>query len=373
MRIGIDARILSEENTGIYNYVFHLLCNLQEIDDTNDYFLFSHAEFEMPLKNNRWHKIVGNGITAGVSKLWFQTGLIPLIKKTKIDIFWATCNLLPLALPSRVRTLLTVHDLTYLFYPETMAMKNLLAYRLLQRRSIKTADRIIADSEATARDVKSYFGITPNKMEVLPCGINRSMFLPVCGEELDRKVKKYGIRHKYLLTVSTLEPRKNLVNVLRSYEALIRNSTIDHDLVIVGARGWKTSFLYKEVRLLGLEERVRFLGYVPEDDLPALYSGADALLFLSLYEGFGLPILEAMACGCPVITSHVSSMPEVAGRAAILVNPENIGEISQAVHGLLRDKERCAALRSAGQERIRQFEWRDRSRRLSEIFQQLSS
>lgn len=371
MRIGVDARILSETKTGLHNFVFYLLTELQKIDQQNSYYLLSHQDIDFPLKNERWHKIIGDGLTTRISKLWLQTQLPRLIKDKSLDIFWGTCNLLPLALNRRIKKLLTVHDLTYLFFPETMAIKNLIAYRFLQKKSITRADKILADSQATADDLQKHFALTVDKIEVVYPGIDNTLFQNTDTMQIKEVVKKYQINLNYILAVSTIEPRKNLESLLKAYAILLKRHNIVHQLVIVGAKGWKDSGLYKQVKDLELGNRVRFLGFVPHRDLPVLYSGACVFLYLSLYEGFGFPILEAMACGCPVITSNVSSMPEVAADVAVLVDCQNIEQIAHDTFKLINNQAQRNLLKAKGRERVKQFSWTDRAHQLLNIFARL--
>ncbi|MEM4301926.1 MAG: glycosyltransferase family 1 protein, partial [Candidatus Caldarchaeum sp.] len=245
-----------------------------------------------------------------------------------VSLFHATEHLLPRF--SRIRTVFTLHDLIFLFHPETHKPLNRWFLTLLMPRFLRAADAVIAVSECTKRDAVRAYGIPEEKITVIYEGVS-PRFRPANPEAVQAVRAKYGLPEHFILYVGTIEPRKNLVALLEAYAAILtRNTQHAIRLVVVGKKGWLYEGFFRRLRELDLEERVHFTGYVPDEDLPALYSAADLFVFPSLYEGFGLPVLEAMACGVPVVCSNTSSLPEVAGDAALLVNPTDVQALAAA-------------------------------------------
>ena len=263
----------------------------------------------------------------------------------------------PAGIPARVRAL-TIHDVIPLLHPEWMYPNAEAEFRTLAA-SIRTQDFVIAQSQATARDVNTVLGIPGDRVFVTPFAAGSELFYPEpSGERIEAIKARYGIPSgPYFLSVCTLEPRKNLLHLLRCFHRTLQRAP-DARLVLVGPTGWKIEplFTYLSERP-DLAARVTLAGYVDDADLAALYSGARAFVYPSLYEGFGLPVLEAMRCGTPVITSDSSSLPEVAGDAAILVPPTDATALEAALERLLTDAPLAAELRRRGLERAQQFSW----------------
>ncbi|MFO7984258.1 MAG: glycosyltransferase family 1 protein [Desulfatiglandaceae bacterium] len=352
MRIAVDARPLSYRLTGIGVYLTHLLNEMQNIDSRNHYYLISNAAIDYALINPRWRKIEGNLKKRLLSTLWMQSSAPVITRKLKIDVFWGPRHHLPLFLPSNIRTMLTIHDLVYRFYPETMALPNLLVERLLLKRSVQRAHVIITDTRSTAADVTAEFEIDPKKVFPIHLGTPR----------LPRSVEpKSGLPHDlppgFFLFVGTLDPRKNFRRILEAFSLL---DPVKHDvhLLIVGGEGWKNKKFHEMLKGFKIRSHVHLRGYVSLDLLALYYERAVCLVFPSLYEGFGLPILEAMSCGTPVITSNVSSMKEVSGDAALLIDPLDIKGLAAAMKRMLRDEPLRERLRVRGFQRAKRFSWK---------------
>lgn len=248
----------------------------------------------------------------------------------------------------------TIHDCIFLRHPEWFRWERAQYYRWASCRSARRAARIIADSEATARDVREHMGIPAERVDVVPLGVGEA-FSPPMPEACTATRSRYGLPDRYFLYVGTLEPRKNLARLVRAWDAVA--DQLPEDLVIAGRDGWKTAEIHAAIGAARHRSRIHRPGFVAQEDLPAVLSGARAFVWPSLYEGFGLPVLEAMACGVPVLTSNTSSLPEVAGSAALLVNPESEGEIASGLRVLSREDERCRALSQAGIRRAAEFSW----------------
>jgi glycosyltransferase involved in cell wall biosynthesis len=275
------------------------------------------------------------------------------------DLFHATDHLLPFL--RRTPTVFTVHDLAFLERPETHLPSNRAYLTLMMPRFVRAATAIIADSEATRRGVLRHYGVPSDKVRVVHLGVERA-FRPVEGAAARARVAaRYDLAAPYVLFVGTLEPRKNVRGLLLAYRRLLQGwadtgQEVPH-LAIAGARGWWYRELFRLARAQGLDGVVRFLGRVADEDLPALYSAAAAFVYPSLYEGFGLPPLEALACGAPVVCSNRASLPEVVGDAALQVDPTRTGEIAAALERVLTDGELRGALRARGLARAAEFTW----------------
>jgi glycosyltransferase involved in cell wall biosynthesis len=271
------------------------------------------------------------------------------------DVFHATDHVLPPL--RRTPSVFTVHDLAFLVHPETHLRSNRLYLAAMLPRYVAAATLVVADSEATRRDVLARFRVAPDKVRVVPLGVEPA-FAPVALAEARALVaRRHGLTAPYLLSVGTLEPRKNLRGLVAAYRALLQRHSDLPLLAIAGAEGWLYGDLYRLVQREGLAGRVRFLGRVADADLPALYSAAAAFVYPSLYEGFGLPPLEALACGTPVVCSNRSSLPEVVGDAALLVDPTDAGALAGALARLLADEPLRRELRARGLARAARFTW----------------
>jgi glycosyltransferase involved in cell wall biosynthesis len=268
-------------------------------------------------------------------------------------LFHATEHLL---MPLRgVPTVLTVHDLIFRHLPEHHKTLNRWYLNWTMPLYCRRADRIIAISHATQRDLIAAYDVPPEKITVIHEAAD-PRFRPQPPEAVEAVRTRYGLPERYLLSVGTIEPRKNLTRLLEAFEALHAEGLTDA-LVVVGGRGWLYDDFFARLERSPAREAVLFPGYVPDADLPPIYAGAQALAFPSLYEGFGLPVLEAMACGAPVVCSNTSSLPEVVGDAALLFDPHDVTAITQALHRLLSDDTLHADLQQRGLDRAATFSW----------------
>jgi glycosyltransferase involved in cell wall biosynthesis len=309
--------------------------------------------------------------------LWHRLHLpIPLEWFTgPLDIFHSTDFVLP---PIRQgRTILTVHDLTFMRLPEC-AEAGLRAYlNKVVPRSIERADLVLADSQSTKNDLIELMGVSPDKIEVVYAGVERR-FRPMEGQvALQRVKKRYGLDFPFILSLGTLEPRKNFNRLLEAYALMggkgqgIRDRGLK--LVIAGSTGWLYDEVFARVEELGLEDKVIFPGFVADEDLPALYNLAELFVFPSLYEGFGLPPLEAMACGTPVITSDRPSLPEVVGGAGLMVEATDSQELAKAMERVLMDEDLRGEMREKGLKQAEKFTWEAAAGKLLDVYRKLSS
>ena len=373
-RIAIDCTPARQQSGGIGRYVRELTAALPALDQTTSYRLFvSGASKPLPpppAANFIWKPTPIP--PRWLARVWHRARMpIPIEDFTgQIDLFHATDFVLPPTLPS-TRTLLTVHDLSFVRVPPA-ASPPLRAYlNRVVPRSVKMADHILADSQATKDDLQELYDTAADKITVLYSGVS-SRFQPVADEaRLDQVKTKYGLTGlDYLLSVGTVQPRKNYSRVIRALASL-RQQGCDLRYVIAGGKGWLEDEMRQTIAETKLGDAVHLLGFVDDDDLPALYSAARMLVMPSLYEGFGLPILEAMACGIPVIASNLSSLPEVVGEAGILVDPLDIDAIRDAILRIESDSRRRAFLIDAGRRQAKQFTWEKSARRLKSIYEGL--
>jgi len=375
MRIGIDGRYLQNNRTGVARYIYYLLLNLKAVDRSNEYLLFLGSSKPIPFN------IASLGFTCDVSKLpttnqmlkviWQLFYLPCRIKDLRIDVFHEPAFVTPFF--KHCPTVITIHDLAYKFLPESYMFRNRLYLDCLMKRSIDASDKVIAVSENTKKDIMQNYKIEEQKIKVVYHAVD-GIFYPLTDlkEEKSAQVKlKYGITGDFILTVSAISPRKNLINLIRAFTRLKQKGVIDHQLVIAGQKGWLFKEVFKEAAASGYEEDIIFCGFVPQDDLVILYNTADVFVYPSLYEGFGLPLLEAMACNCPVVASNRSSIPEVCSDAALLVNPDDPAEFADAIFQIISEPLLKKSLVEKGRIRAGFFSWRKTAEETLRIYNSL--
>jgi len=290
-------------------------------------------------------------------------------RKAGLDLFHYTDHALSL-LFRKCPVIITVHDIAYLRLPKLLNTSRKVYKKNILRISIRKAKIIIADSYATKKDIIEYFGIREEKIRVVHLGVE-SRFCPIDNVESFRL--KSNLPSKMILNVGTLEPRKNVVTLIKAFRKLREKGLKDYKLVIAGNKGWLYEEIFKEVAHSDLKKEILFLGVVKDEDLPLLYNCADIFVYPSLYEGFGLPPLEAMACGIPVITSNTSSLPEVIGDAGIMVDPTNINSLCESMYILLKDKELWNRMRNMGLERSKLFSWDKTAKKILTVYDDILS
>lgn len=358
MKIVVNGRF-SGRKTGVGRVIENLFKSLQDIDLENEYFIYVNEEFKdfIHFTNPRFH-LISNGIPAGnslLNHLWTQTGFVYSIFAQKADlVILPQINLYMFKLAP---TILFQHDLIEHHIPNQKWYK-LLFRRLAFPLAMRLSDVIVSVSENTRNDVKHIYHVPDRKLAVIRNGVDLSLFRPVDRDVAKQHVRsKFGIDDDYILYTGTLTlPQKNLLRLVDAYHALTLKG-VRHQLVMTGGKGKDAHLIHQKVAELGLGQRVLFTGYTPDEDLPYLYSAATVFCFPSLYEGFGLPVLESMACGCPVVTSNSSSLCEVSGDAALLVDPLDSGAIAEAVCTLITHDELRTEYSAKGLERARQFSW----------------
>jgi glycosyltransferase involved in cell wall biosynthesis len=289
---------------------------------------------------------------------WENTFLLRYLKRNRMSplLYHSPSGVLPLYCP--VPSVLTIHDLVGYLHPELSQRGSGFYYKLLLPASVKRSDRLIAVSDTVKESVVKNLGVNPDKIDVIYHGV-RSNFTKINDkDELVRVQRKYNLPNDFILFVGNIEPRKNLPFLIQAFERLKKLSGIDHKLVIVGKKGWKYDRVYETVKALKLQEEVLFTGYVPDTDLPAIYNLASVFVLPSLYEGFGIPVIEAMACGVPVVTSGKGALSEIGGSAAFQSGIESPEDLANAMYQMIKDRAMRDRYISAGFLRAKSFSWK---------------
>ena len=368
----LDAGPIVHQQAGLKRYASQLAIHLWQTQDQSLDLQLFHNDHSGHLMPTALQKVPRSTKTMGQYRWRLSVLALQMLNSRRYerilpptDIFHATEHLLPRL--SR-RTVLTVHDLIFKKLPETHTWKNRAFLSTGMPIFLQRADAIIAVSAQTKRDLADIYDVEPNRVTVIPEGIEDS-FRPVPPTNID----SLNIREKhgcYFLMVGTLEPRKNHAAVVQAL-AYLRAQGHELKLVVAGGQGWKFSPVRGMVEELGLHKQVDFAGFVPEQILPAYYSNAMALLQPSLYEGFGFPVLEAMACGTPVLVSNRSSLPELVGPNALVVDPGDSEELGNALLRLWQEPALREELRAKGLRHVRQFTWAETSRQTAELYRSL--
>ncbi len=371
MRIGIDYTPAITLGAGIGRYTRGLVQALADLDHDNEYVLFAASKAQSPKPKAQFANFHYRSVPISprlMAILWHRLR-IPLPVEAfigPVDVFHSPDFVLP---PQRRGArILTVHDLSFMRYPEG-ATPNLRRYlNAVVPRSVKRADLVLADSESTKRDLAELLSVPPEKVRVVYAGVE-PRFRPIFDDDLLRRVaRRYDLDPPFILTVGTLEPRKNLQRLFAAYALLRQRMRFAPRLVVVGATGWLTGGIFAALEESGIQEHVHFPGYVADEDLPAVYNLACLFVFPSLYEGFGIPPLEALACGVPVACSHASSLPEVVG-----FDPTDVEAITGAMLRILTEDELRADLIERGCQQAERFTWTAAARELLRAYQEVGS
>ncbi len=351
-RIAIDARIVYYSRGGIRNYTLHLLHGLAARDRTTDYrVLHSRKDASPPLPGPNFRPVSCWTPAHHRLERW---ALGVEIARLNCDLLHSP-DFIPPAFGYR-RSVITVHDLNFLHYPQFLTAESQRYYNDQIAWAVQRADHILADSHATKADLVSLLDVAGERVTVVHLAAD-PVYRPLPEAAVGEVTTRYGLAPGYPLFVGTLEPRKNLPGLLQAYRLLVDAANSTGPLVLAGGKGWLYEQVFEQVEALHLADRVAFLDRVPDADLPGLYCGAGVLAIPSFYEGFGLPALEAMACGTPVVAADRASLPEVVGEAALLVDPDDPGDIAQALERALADAPQRARMRELGLSQAARFSW----------------
>lgn len=375
---GYEANV--PQRLGSSQVAYELLVNLERIDKKNQYTILLPYEpvEDLPQEREGWkYKILKPG------KLWtrFALPFALYTSKKKPDVIFSPTHYIPRFSP--VKRVGTIFDLSYLHYPNMFQKKDLWQLTNWSKYSIYHADHLITISQSTKQDIIKNYAIAKNESFEASClrekitvaypGYNRRIFKPISDQrKISQVVKKYGIDQNYIIFIGTVQPRKNIIRLIESFKHIDT-----HQLVIVGKitgegrQSWMSEDILKRPNELGIEDRVKFLGYVPNEDLVYLLNGAIALTLPSLWEGFGIPVVDAMACGVPVIVSNVSSLPEITGKAGLLVNPVSIDQIEQAIRTITTDKKLRMKKAQEALLQAKKFSWEKMAKTVLKVLEEV--
>jgi glycosyltransferase involved in cell wall biosynthesis len=365
MRISLDAIPLAAPRTGVGHYTFELARHLAFIAPSDEFELVSpfpivtpfprQAEQDLPANLRTVHAKVNS-----LSRRWFAVGLPLYLRQRGSDLFHGTNYEVPLW--GKRPSVLTIHDLSLFLHAETHEHRLVRRGRRRLPLMARAASFIITPSESVRREVLEHLRIEPSKVFSIP-EAPRDIFRAVAFEETIEVRRRLEIEDDFILFVGTIEPRKNLLTLVKAFEEILRSTSLHPQLVIAGKKGWLTSELFSHVKKSGVENRVRFTGYLTDEELRALYSSCRVFVYPSLYEGFGLPPLEAMACGAPVIASRIPSILEAVGPdAALLVSPTDVQALALSIVEILSDENARRQLSRTGQQRALTFTWEKTAR-----------
>ena len=372
MRIAIDAHSVGNKLGGNESYATHLIEALAEVDSVNQYTIFVTRREARDRFSNRWPNFQVRATLPHTPLIRIPLTLSAELRRNRVDVLHVQFTAPPF---SPCPVVVSIHDLSFEHLPQTFKRRSRTQLRLTVRRSARNASQVIALSNHTRADLIDTYNLPPEKVNVIPLAA-ADTFSPVIDDnELQRVRQTYGIERKYLLSVGSIQPRKNLRRLIDAYSLLRRQQPECKlpQLVLVGKNAW----LYNETLQL-LKDRevgssIIVTGYVPESDLPALYSGALCFIYPSYFEGFGLPPLEAMKCGAPVIVGNKTSLPEVVGDAALMIDPFDINAIATAIQKVSSDAELRSQLRAKGLQRASQFDWKETARRTLAVYEKAFS
>jgi len=367
MKIAINCRsFLKGQYTGIGRYAYNLVRELAAIDRDNQYQLYARKSFfafnkKLPDFSARNFKAAIDLFGRGPAKMF-----------NGADVYHCPSPG-PLERPLKAKVIVTVHDVIFKAFPEGHTPDTIRMGQEQFDQIVEKADRIICCSNATVADLQTYFRIPTEKIALVYQGVDKKTFYPVMENDdgnAARAIRARGIEGPYILAVGTIEPRKNLANLIKAFHQVASGGRYKGKLVIIGMKGWMESDIGALVDKLGLQQSVEFLGYVTDVELRYFYGKADVFVFPSLYEGFGFPIIESFCCGAPVITSNISSCPEVAGDAAVLIDPKDPSKIAGAIESVVSDPDFRAELISKGYQRAVRFSFRKTAEETLRVYQE---
>ncbi|MDF2547191.1 MAG: glycosyl transferase, group 1 [Anaerosolibacter sp.] len=372
MKIGIDARVASWHiGSGLGNYTSQIISNLKYIDSLNTYMLFYPEKKDHSLVN--LYRSTHEDEKERRGDFWKQMYGTEWDKDPKVDVFHNTVNGIGIPSKGSHRLVITLHDLIPYIMPETVDKPHLDYVLRHTPEAISRADKIITVSQHSKKDIMRYFNVPKEKVEVIYHAADK-IFQPIDKGEAKKKITEtYGIASPYILYLGGFSPRKNIARLIRAFHMICHEFDEDFKLVILGEPSRTYVNLKKLTQKLGVEDKVIFTGFVPTNDLPLFYNGCACFVYPSLYEGFGLPPLEAAACGVPVVTSKVSSIPEIMGQSCTYIDPFEIVDIAQGMYDTIMDQELRSRLIGKGLDQTKKFSWEKASLETLRVYDSLST
>jgi glycosyltransferase involved in cell wall biosynthesis len=372
MRIGLDGLPLAGPKTGVGHYTFELACGLARAAPADQFELIA-PEPILSSAGDTPHRLPANLRATHVKsswlrRKWWAVGLPLHLKRVSFDLFHGTNYDVPLW--GRRPVVVTIHDLSLLLHPATHPEHLVRRARPRLPLMVRAAGMIITGTQSVKREIGEHLRVRPEKIAVTPYAPRR-IFHPASPDQIIETKRRLKIEDDFLLFVGTIEPRKNLITLIRALDEILRATSLAPQLVIAGNKGWLTDDLFAYIKSAHLEDRLRFTGYVSDDDLRALYSSCRVSVYPSLYEGFGLPPLEAMACGAPVIASRIPSIMETVGTAACLIAPTDFRALAESIIRLFECDGARRRLSSAGLERAAKFSWEETARLTLDVYHEV--
>jgi len=368
VRIGIDALLMSNHDAGVGGYVRSLLCALAHFEKDNEYVVYMRpgvvAPGDLPGDRFKIQRIRSARLRA-TRIAWQRFGLPRRFQRDGLDALHCPSYVAPLR--RRGPTVLTLHDVIALSHPALCRRLNAVHYRTILPKVVRSVDRIVASSEATRNRILSLLDVPEEKVRVIHPGVDKRYFRTMSKRLISRVRRTYKLPVQIVLTVGNIEPKKNLIMLLRAFDKLKQSSVFQHVLVFVGRKNWGYAQVMRLARKIEARDDIRFLGWVPADDLAALYAMADAVVFVPVVEGFGLPVVEAMASGAPVIVSE--GVPyEVYEDAALSVAPDSVDAIAAGLASVLTDRDLSGRLVAAGRRQAARFRWEHTVRAMCMVY-----
>lgn len=373
LSVGLNAQLFSRQsgyrNAGISQYIYGLIRHLPLVDPRPRYSVYTH-ERGGTLTGVRRIVTQMNTQRPILRILWEQAILPYVVRRDKLDVLHGLAYALPAVLP--VPGIVTLYDLTFLHVPEAFPAFNRYYLRLISRVSAARAAHVCVISENTRRDVIRLLKVPADRVTVVYPGI-ASRFERPHDDEIASFRRQHGLPDRFVLYLGTLEPRKNVDTLIRAYARILRSGEDVPPLIVAGAKGWNFEHIFAEVERAGIGHKVHFPGYVPAAKQPYWYAAADVFVYPSYYEGFGLPVAEAMACGTPVVTSSAASLPEIVGDAGLTVPPDDDAALAEALARLLDSAELRETLSAAGRKRMTRFSWQQSARRQVAVYNRVAT
>ncbi|MGA3085215.1 MAG: glycosyltransferase family 1 protein [Thermodesulfobacteriota bacterium] len=375
MKIAIDVRTVLPNRSGVGNYVLHLVQNLRQVDPEPIYYFLAQKKNLFLLGNLAREQnpllTIFSHENHPLSDFWEHFILPIRLKKMGINVFHGPASLIPFR-KDHYGLIVTIHDLVAFLFPETIPLKYGAYMRYLLRQAVKKADKIIAVSHHTKKDLIRILKVSSEKIVVIHEAPS-PIFFPYDKKEAQARLKQqYGITKKFIYHLGNIEPRKNLIVLLEAFTRVCQDLGNEYQLVVSGQKGWLTRSLSHFLKNYPAQDQVLFTGYVPMEHIPMFMNSAELFVFPSLYEGFGLPVLEAMSCGTPIISSNRSSIPEIVGSAGILVDPTDTQELADRIIGLLRNPEEKMRLSQLGKEQSARFSWYEAARKTLDVYRSVN-
>ncbi|OGC59226.1 hypothetical protein A3A70_00860 [candidate division WWE3 bacterium RIFCSPLOWO2_01_FULL_42_11] len=366
MNIGIDAhQAMTEVWGGVENYSFNLINALIKLNNDHRLIIFKGTENARSLRKSDHTRFV----KIPLPRLWSQIGLALATYPIKLDVLFIPVHTIPIFKRPGLPTVVSVHDLYSLRHPEDYPYLKGFYLNWFSKNNIKRASRIIAVSEFTKKEILQLFKVPDSKISVIPEAHDPTIYKVRPQNEISLHLEKYDLKKPFVLFLGTLNKRKNVSRLIEAF-AQLEKSVFDYDLVIVGKDSTDSENIKALVEKLGVTESVKFLGFIPDLDVSALMNACDVVAYTSLYEGFGQVILEAMACGAPVITSNTTSMPEVAGDCALLICPTDTKDLKEKLEKVLGSPELRTSMSKKGLEHLKRFSWEISARKTLDLLEE---